>query len=381
MKKSLASALGFAVLGGLLLMASGGEIRAQSREPITCGGFYVVARGDTLHDISVRAYETANYLKIFDANRDVLKSVAVIEVGDRLLIPCLDGTGFQSRPEALATGTGGHIPQAATSTDATDGSAVAAAAPSESATRHEEPAVQILVLAERPPFTGRDLPEGGMVSEIIGRSIRAVPGAVAFELSYIGGQETPLADVPALGYDAAHPAVRPDCDRLAILPGPLQRLCNDFVWSDPVAEFHTRFYVARGNELIAASDPGQLFGLRLCRPAESFLSDLEVEGLVEPNVDLIQPLSAADCLRQLAQGAVDVASVSGTAADRAIGSLGIANAVAEIELFRRSTPLRVAAPKDDDEGVAFVEALNRGIAVLRGSGELQAVVEGYLKRP
>ena len=72
--------------------------------PITCGTIYEAQRGDWLHKIAVRAYGKANYLAIYQANRDVLLDKSSLTVGTRLLIPCLDGTWPSTRAEAKATG-------------------------------------------------------------------------------------------------------------------------------------------------------------------------------------------------------------------------------------------------------------------------------------
>ena len=50
--------------------------------------FYVVQRGDSLADIALQYNGNTNhYVRIFDANRDQLRSPERIQVGQRLLIP------------------------------------------------------------------------------------------------------------------------------------------------------------------------------------------------------------------------------------------------------------------------------------------------------
>ena len=71
---------------------------------IACGTIYEAQQGDWLHKIAVRAYGEANYLAIYQANRDVLLDESSLTVGAQLLIPCLDGTGPSTRAEAKAMG-------------------------------------------------------------------------------------------------------------------------------------------------------------------------------------------------------------------------------------------------------------------------------------
>ena len=72
---------------------------AAAQDRAVCGSLYRVAPGDTLREIALRAYGTGDYQAIFEANRDTMTSVSRIEVGDELLIPCLDG----ARPRVRAT--------------------------------------------------------------------------------------------------------------------------------------------------------------------------------------------------------------------------------------------------------------------------------------
>jgi hypothetical protein len=81
---------------------------ATARTPIACGTFYTVARGDTLFKIAERAFGNGRlYKQIFEANNNVLPNSASVEIGNELLIPCLDGTGKVVREDALAQDGGG----------------------------------------------------------------------------------------------------------------------------------------------------------------------------------------------------------------------------------------------------------------------------------
>jgi LysM domain len=80
---------------------------AAAKSPAACGSFYTVASGDTLFRIADEAYSDGRlYKKIFEANRDLLPDMQSVEIGDQLLIPCLDGTGPATRSAALAPAPG-----------------------------------------------------------------------------------------------------------------------------------------------------------------------------------------------------------------------------------------------------------------------------------
>jgi len=81
---------------------------AVAKPPIACDTIYTVARGDTLIKIAERAFGNGLlYKQIFEANSDILPNSASVEIGNELLIPCLDGTGQVVREDAVAQDGGG----------------------------------------------------------------------------------------------------------------------------------------------------------------------------------------------------------------------------------------------------------------------------------
>jgi LysM repeat protein len=86
---------------------------ATARSPIACGTIYTVARGDTLFKIAERAFGNGwLYKQIFEVNSNVLPNSASVEIGNELLVPCLDGTGKVVREDALAQYGGGGVSEA-----------------------------------------------------------------------------------------------------------------------------------------------------------------------------------------------------------------------------------------------------------------------------
>ena len=61
------------------------DLRVKSAEVY---GYWVVQSGDSLSKIAKRAYDDGNkYMRIFEANKDVLKDPDKIQVGQKLTIP------------------------------------------------------------------------------------------------------------------------------------------------------------------------------------------------------------------------------------------------------------------------------------------------------
>ena len=68
----------------------------------------MIESSDTLFRIAVRAYGDGwLYKQIFQANRDLMADESSVEIGNELLIPCLDGAGNVVRADTLAQDGGG----------------------------------------------------------------------------------------------------------------------------------------------------------------------------------------------------------------------------------------------------------------------------------
>lgn len=374
MKQLRSLGVGLALLAGVMPVLATTPSGAQDRGPIACGAFYTVVRGDTLHRIAVRAYDTGNYAPIFEANRSFLRSASLIEIGDRLLIPCLDGSGFRTRDEAMAALGQTHAPGAsAAARDAGE------AAPSQAAgSAPSGPFARILVLAEAAPLAGRRLPEGGMITELVSRAMLRAPAPVDYEVVFPEGDALRADAIGNEGFDLGFPVARPDCARAAGLPAEQGRLCSEFLFSDPLMDIETRVFVRAGDKLASATDPQQFRGLKACRPVGTFTGDLGVEGLASTDVTLVRAARARDCFAELGTGAADIVILGGPDLARVMAATDLGASVVEIVALRRSRSLHVVAPRGNLRGQAFLTTLNRGLAELRESGEWTAVVGNHL---
>ena len=108
---------------------------------------YTVVRGDTLSQIASRASVSGGFQFLFDANTDVLESPNLLEVGQVLKIPCADG----SLPSGGAT------------------SVVSIAVPASAPTPATDRAATFVTASGYAPFTDEDLPEGGMITQMVKR--------------------------------------------------------------------------------------------------------------------------------------------------------------------------------------------------------------------
>ena len=352
------------VLTAAFVAASGDPAAAQE---IPCGSLYRVAPGDTLSKIATRAYGTGDYQTIFQANQDFLPDISRIEVGDELLIPCLDGTGPKTRREALAlgigTGGGGDTP---------------APEASASAILPAGDGIGFLTGSDFAPFAHRALPEGGMITELVRLALARAAPEREVNISFVNDWSAHLGLLDQGAYDLGFPWYRPDCAKADRLSQSMQQRCAGFDFSNPLFEVIIGYYTRAGDPLAGAAGYDGLFGRRICRPAGYFTFDLDQEGLREPNVTRIIPPTAADCFTWLMRGEVDVVTLNKSIAQAEISKLGLDGRVAEITALASSQTLHVVAPKGNAEGQAYLDLINAGLAELQSSGRWFEVVSRHL---
>jgi polar amino acid transport system substrate-binding protein len=347
--------------------------RAAAQQSIACGGDYVVSPGDTLSEIAVRAYGVGRFGPIFEANRDVLASPQRLEVGYRLFIPCLDGTG-QPQPRGTAT------PPAATAAAPAEPAPVVRpapeAAPVAAAGLPEDGAVRLLALRRSTPLVGEGLPEGGMLTEIVQRALLRAPVPLDFAVSFERNEG--VEAVAARGYDLGFPAYRPDCGD-AGLGAEARAVCDGFLFSAPLQSAGIGMFVTRTGDFAGARSIDDLLGARLCRPEGMGTEDLEASGLDATRVSLIPARDATECFRMLAFGDVSVVSLPEAEGRAAAEAAGVAGRVTMLEGIGRGRSLHVVASRDNPAAAAWIALIDRGLAEMRESGEYEAVVRNHLR--
>lgn len=354
------------VVPALLLAAVPREAAAQAQ--IACGGFYRVAAGDTLHKIATRAYGEGDYRTVFEANRDLLPGVSQIEIGDELFIPCRDGSGPQTRRDALAAGR----------TPGTPGSSGTAPAASAAAVQPAENGIGFLTGSDFAPFAHQALPEGGMITELVRLAVaEAAPGRKV-EITFVNDWSSHLGLLEQGAYELGFPWYRPDCAKAGRLAGSMRERCTQLDFSDPLFEVGIGYYVRAGDPLAGAAEYGQIFGRRICRPAGYFTFDLDQQDLRAPNVTRIIAPRAEDCFAWLMQDEVDVVTLNESIARSDITRLGLTGLAVEAPALRSAQTLHVVARKGDRQGRADLDLLNAGLAELRASGRWFEVVSRHL---
>jgi len=358
----------FAVAAAMLVPFLQLSVDAAVQDRATCGSLYRVAPGDTLLSIALRAYGKGDYQAIFEANRDTMTSVSRIEVGDELLIPCLDG----ARPRVRATALGRAIGAGAADSAAPGSTANALAI------LPDNGGISFLTGSDFAPFVHSALPEGGMIAELVRLAMSSAARERTIKIALVEDWSAHLDLLEEGAFDLGFPWYRPDCSRAEKLGASMRRRCADFDFSDPLFEVAIGYYVRADDPLAEATGYDRLSGRRLCRPANYFTFDLEQEGLVAPNATLVIAPEVSDCFLWLERGKVDVVTLSKPLAKDGITRLGLDGKVAEIPALASVQTLHAVAPKTHPDGRAYLDLVNAGLADLQASGRWFEVVSRHL---
>lgn len=322
---------------------------AQDDDAPVCDSIYIVEPGDSLSAIARRVYgRFSAYQAIFDYNPGVLRDPNELPVGVGLYIPCLDGGDAEVEP----------LPPL---------------------TRSRANGLRILTGSEYPPYVDEGLPNGGFSVELVERALLENDGARDFRVDVINDWSSHLEPLLADGaYDLAFPWFRPDCSARDRLGESSIWRCDNLRFSEPlhdvVVTFHARPETAAG--IASAAD---VEGLRVCRPRGYFTFDLEAMGLSPPAIERVAADDPEECFELLAEGEVDVVTVNADTADRALGELGLRDAVTEVGDLATVQTLHAVAMRGDPRGRVNLLRLDKGLRVLKNSGRYRRIADVHLR--
>ncbi|GMG83496.1 hypothetical protein LNKW23_27090 [Paralimibaculum aggregatum] len=277
------------------------------------------------------------------------------------------------------------IPRLALSLDSGFGSIGGAAAPNPDAPAQAAAAAPAkaapirLLTGSYPPYTGQDLPERGMLTDVVLRAIETAAPAAETQVAFINDWNAHLSILlPQGAFDLGFPWLKPNCDKPDLLNQELRSRCTDFAWSQPLHEVVIGYFVKSGTPLEAVHDQAELAGLTFCRPAGMQLFDLEQRGLGADAVTLVTPDTAAECLAGLVAGEIDVVSLSVTQVEGELAEAGLIGQVAELPELADILTLHVISPRSSPLGQSHLALINRGLSEMRESGEWFEVVSRHL---
>lgn len=214
------------------------------------------------------------------------------------------------------------------------------------------------------PFTGKALPAGGMLTQVVQRALakRQIASSLDWRPWNRGYMKTLQGE-----YDATFPYVRSP-----------QREA-EYLYSTPlfVAEQHL---FSRASEPFEIDKPASMQGKRLCYPLgwhpPKIIQDLLEQNLLTRH----SPTGLKECAHLLLLGRDDF-----FVADKRLGEAALRSTGAPLSQFRSSTSalsssaLHLIVPRTHPRAAAIIEQFNQGLAALQASGEYQRLIEGHLQ--
>jgi polar amino acid transport system substrate-binding protein len=335
----------------------------------TCGAEYTLKPGDTLADIARTVYGNASQWNIiYYANQDRMGDNATLLVpGLSLKIPCLAGT---EKPAAAAV-------------------APVETAPAGTPPTTDMPPFQLSSMLKRiefltaegyAPFTGRDLPQGGMLIDLLQEAMNLIKaqakGAFDYQVSWVNDWSAhlnPLLITRAL--DAGLPWSKPDCNRPEFLGKGDQYICQKFFFSDPLYESLTVLFVRNDGSFNFEQDD-QILGKTLCRTKGWSTYELDKDGrnwVKNGKVTLMQPQRPEDCFRLLDEGTVDAVVIAELTGLAVAGSMGMGDRVHAASRPVNIETMHVIIAKTHPSSRTVLYYVNNSLARLRETGAYDAI--------
>ncbi len=409
------------IISSLALAAATGAASAQE----ACST-YEIQRGDSLRELAIAVYATEDYGFLYDANRDVIGSNPnIIRIGDVLTFPCLEDVGRalpepETEAERMAVEMASELVKAAeeraskaiaeaearvaaaeaaakkSSEDAVIAAKAAAKAEIEAArvegaalirnaTNSERPEIrdrQLLLITggNYAPFTDEALPHRGLYTQLVETAMLRAAPEQGYKIQFVNDWSSHLdLLMPTLAFDGTFPWSRPNCEAAESLSENDRNRCETYNFSNPFYEVVDTFFALSGSGYEQTLSYADFAGTTICRPEGWSLSHMDAVSLYEPVITLMRPVSPDDCFHAVMQGEADIIAIEAHLADEAISRLGYEHQIIENPNLAAIKSLNVMTHKDNPDGVAVLETLNQGLAIMQQSGEWRDIVSTALR--
>ena len=320
---------------------------------------YTVADGDSLGSIAQAAYGSYDYQNIFNANRDALAANPNnLPAGLQLILPCEDG---RLTPESELSAVIERETQEQESKRKTS--------------NIYEPPLKFVTSNGWMPFADESLSGGGIFVRMAATAMQRGGNDRGYEISYVNDWMSHVnVLLPSGAFDISIAWEAPDCSKLDLLGEFSVRMCTEFDYSLPIYETAYSFSALNDNKYANVRDYTEMAGARICRPEAWGISDLEVQGLVEPLVTYLRPINPMDCAEAVMKGEADLYTIEAETATANFAELGKTDEVTVNPSLATFITYHFITSKTNPRGRVYIAMLNRGITEMRESGEWYDIV-------
>ncbi|MEM7439886.1 MAG: transporter substrate-binding domain-containing protein [Pseudomonadota bacterium] len=339
-------------------------LAASAATAQACGGVYTVKSGDSLSLIADAHYkDAAKWTAIHQSNvGSIGANPNRIRVGQRLSLACING---------LPIGLEGGAAQTASATTVSDIELTAAVV-------EESRGVRLLTGDDYAPFTDRDLLNGGLYTDLVNASMRTNPASAKYKIYWINDWAVHLDTLLGDGiFDVGFPWIKPNCEAL-----PDNWRCNNLVFSEPMFEMLIMLFVNNDAPHEFATN-NNVNGNKLCRPKGYSMHVFDIDGrnwLKDGKMELVSPLTVANCFEMLAAGEVDAVAMNEFTGRAAIADLKLQEKISAEKTPLTVDGLHVVANKKHPQAEKLISLVNESLAGIKDSGEYQKIIDTHMTK-
>lgn len=287
---------------------------------------YTVKRGDSLSSIAEKFYQDQyKWAYIYRANQKILrKDLGGIKPGLKLEIPSLS-----------AVQTAGCEPTPGTKT------------------------ICLVTGNEYAPFSGSDLPNGGMITEIVKTVFESMGYETKIDFwEWEYGKQAMQDGI----FSATFPYLYNK-----------QREEQGFVFSEPLYKMLIKAFVRKESNLdYKALD--DFSNKTLCRPKGYYTHDIQK---IMGKISLERPEKLSDCFEMLVAGKVDVVPVNEFSGDNLIYDMGIENRVKKLGKAVSIESLHLMFYKYAGDTDVLLYEFNESVKNLHKAGQLKEIIKHH----
>jgi len=340
----------------------------------TCGSEYAVKKGESLADIAGRIYgNRSQWAVIFYANQDRMgANVSMLVEGLSIRVPCLGDQQPAMSPPPIAKDPPASAKGSAPAPGAIELSSMV---------QH----IDFLTADDFVPFTARQLPDGGMITNIVSAAMDLIKeqtaGSFAYNVSWVNDWSAhlnPLLITKA--FDAGFPWPKPDCDHASELSRDARYSCQKFFYSDPLYEAFIILFVKSNSPIIFEKDD-EILGKTFCQPAGRPTFELDKGGrnwVKDNKIVLMRPQTIEECFRLLDSGSVSVVVTADLTGKAVIAELDLGNHIKALQRPLAISTLHLIVPKAHPHASTILYYLNTALGKLKDSGEYDKIVDSHL---
>lgn len=239
--------------------------------------------------------------------------------------------------------------------------------------------INLLTGDDYAPFTDRQLPNGGLFTELVDAAMVSAGPENGFGINWVNDWSSHFEPLLSNAFlDMSFPWIKPDCDA-----DPASYRCANLVFSEPMFEMLVLLFTNTSNPMQFSSDE-DVIGKTLCRPegyATHFFDHRGRHWLRDAKISLVTPASPAACFELLAQGTVDGVVMNEFTGREKISAMGLQGTI-EVALGKPIAidRLHVVAHKAHPQADELIAIVNEGLVGIRESGAYQRIVDEHMTR-